>query len=163
MTRILAAATSALAGVLALAACAGDNGGPRPSQVTWAALGDGTYHVSGGQGFDPAAASSLLAVTAQLDRAAGRLVLTLADGSHRTLGFSPRDRSAWQADCVTGAGGPPSSVMCEIADLSPAPLQLETLRFATPLVYAKCSPTRMILADRPDEVSAGAFLILDRP
>ena len=47
----------------------------------------------------------------------------------------------------------------ETADVSPAPLRLESMTFATPLVYAKCGPTRMILSDSLDE--QGAFLIFD--
>jgi hypothetical protein len=46
-----------------------------------------------------------------------------------------------------------------MADLSPAPLRLESLSFLTPLVYAKCTPSRMILANDIYEMST--LLALD--
>ena len=52
-----------------------------------------------------------------------------------------------------------SRALDEVADLSPALLRLESLSFLTPLVYAKCTPTRMILANDVDEMAT--FLVLD--
>ena len=122
-----------------------------------ASLADGTYRARFVGGHDPAEEADLLAITARLDRAAGTLVLTLGDGSQRTLGFAPRPRAQWQPDCRTMA----SMFENEVADLSPAPLQLGSLSFATPLVHAKCGPSRMILADSPAEPAA-VYLILDQ-
>jgi hypothetical protein len=52
-----------------------------------------------------------------------------------------------------------SLALDEVADLSPAPLRLESLTFLTPIVSAKCTPSRMILANDIDGLST--FLALD--
>ncbi len=127
----------ALVAALALAAC---HGGDRVDPVM---LSDGAYRVVSGSGFPPADEARLLAVTAQLDRSGGRLVLTLADGSQLQLDFTPRPRDAWRQDCYAMS----SHASNEVADLSPAPLQVESLTFANPVVFPKCQPGRMILAD----------------
>ena len=119
------------------------------------ALAEGTYRVVFGQGYQAADEARLLAVTARLDRATNQIVFTLADGSQQMLAFSPRPRSQWQPDCFTTS----SHSLDEVADLSPAPLRLESLSFLTPLVYAKCTPSRMILANDIDGMSK--FLALD--
>jgi len=95
----------------------------------------GNYRVVFGQGYEAADEARLLAVTAHLDRATNQLVFYLADGSQQVLAFSPRPRSQWQPDCYT------------VADLSPAPLRLESLTFLNPLVFVKCAPSRMLLAN----------------
>jgi hypothetical protein len=154
---VVAAALSAALSV-ALAGCRAASATPS-ARATEAALADGTYRAVFGAGYAPADEARILAVTAHLDRAAGRLVLTLADGSRRSLAFAPRDRARWHPDCFTGAGGPPSSVLGEVADLSPAPLRLESLTLETPIVYAKCSPRRMVLAGAVGD--AAPFLVLD--
>jgi len=142
---------AALGTALALAACDADE-----DRVYTASLADGTYRVVGGNGFAPADEARLLAVTARLDRANERLVFTMADGSQQTSLFSPRPRDRWQPDCFTTS----SHYSNEVADLSPAPLQIESLTFATPVVFAKCGPRRMILADAPDDESS-VWLALD--
>ncbi len=119
------------------------------------ALAEGTYRVAFGQGYQAADEDRLLAVTARLDRATNHIVFTLANGSQQMLAFSPRPRSQWQPDCRTMS----SRALDEVADLSPAPLQLESLTFVTPIVYAKCTPSRMILANDLDGTST--FLALD--
>ncbi len=136
-----------LVAAVALAAC--DLG--TPERVYPASLESGTYHAVFGEGYAPEDEARVLAITAQLDRTAGTLVFTRFDGSQAVLQFSPRPREEWQPDCYTMA----SHALDEVADLSPAPLQLESLTFATPLVFAKCSPTRMILSDTPDETASG--------
>ena len=118
-------------------------------------LAEGTYRVVFGHGYQAADEARLLAVTARLDRATNQVVFTLADGSQQMLAFSPRPRSQWQPDCRTMS----SRALDEVADLSPAPLRLESLSFLTPLVYAKCTPSRMILANDLDDMST--FLALD--
>jgi hypothetical protein len=107
------------------------------------ALAEGTYRVVFGQGYQAADEARLLAVTAHLDRATNQLVFYLADGSQQVLAFSPRPRSQWQPDCYTMS----RHALDEVADLSPAPLRLESLTFLTPLVFVKCAPSRMILAN----------------
>ena len=119
------------------------------------ALADGTYRVAFGQGYEAADETRLLAITARLDRATNQLVFTLADGSKQVLAFSARPRSQWQPDCRTMS----TYALDEVADLSPAPLRLESLSFLTPLVYAKCTPSRMILANDTNGIST--FLALD--
>jgi hypothetical protein len=119
-------------------------------------LAEGTYGVAYGQGLPAADEAALLAVTAKLDRTAGQLVFTMADGSQQTLAFAPRPIEQWQGDCATMSG----HALDEVADLSPAPLRLESLSFATPLVFAKCGPARMILADTLDP-SATTWLAFD--
>jgi hypothetical protein len=118
-------------------------------------LADGAYRVSFGQGYAASDEARLLAMTARLDRASSRLVFTLADGTEQVLTFSPRPRSKWMPDCYTMS----SHVLDEVADLAPAPLQLESLIFATPIVFAKCGPSRMILAS--DGGQETTFLALD--
>jgi hypothetical protein len=118
-------------------------------------LAEGTYRVAFGQGYPAADEARLLTVTARLDRATNQVVFTLADGSQQVLAFSPRPRSQWQPDCRTMS----SRALDEVADLSPAPLRLESLSFLTPLVHAKCTPSRMILANDVDETST--FLAFD--
>jgi hypothetical protein len=135
----------ALAAGLALLACGVH---VEDEQVTTAALSDGTYRAVFGGGYAPADEAAVLAVTAQLRRADGRLVLTMANGSQQALAFSPRPRQRWQPDCFTMGG----HALDEVADLSPAPLHVESLTFATPVVFAKCGPQRMILADSPGAV-----------
>ncbi len=147
---------TAIVGALAAAACSGSGNGNHLTVYTTAELASGTYRATGAAGYAPADEAKVLAITAQLDRTAGQLVFTLADGSRKTLAFSPRPRDAWQPDCFTMT----SHVLDEVADLSPAPLQLESLAFATPLVFAKCGPRRMILADAPDG-SSSSWLSMD--
>jgi hypothetical protein len=119
-------------------------------------LADGEYRVVFGRGYEAADEARILAVTARLDRSANQIVFTLADGSHQVLVFSPRPRSQWQPDCFTLS----SHSLDEVADLSPAPLRLESLTFLTPVVYAKCTTGRMILADDAGPGST-PFLALD--
>ena len=94
-------------------------------------------------------------MTARLERATNQIAFTLANGAQQMLAFSPRPRSQWQPDCRTMS----SRALDEVADLSPAPLQLESLSFVTPIVYAKCTSSRMILANDIDDLST--FLALD--
>lgn len=118
---------------------------------------EGTYRVSFGA-YPPAERARFEAVTARLDRAAGQVVFTMADGSQQVLAFTPRPRGEWRADCYTMA----SHHLVEVADLSPAPLQIESLTFETPLVFAMCSRTRMILANAlPDPDLGSVHLGLD--
>jgi hypothetical protein len=119
------------------------------------ALAAGPYRVASGGGYQASDEPLFLATTARLDRAASRLVLTLADGSERSLGFAPRPEERWLADCYTMA----SHTLSEVADITPAPLDLYSLHLATPVAYAKCSPNRMILANAPGDEST--FLVLD--
>lgn len=135
-----------------LAGCGEERGSLKEYPV---ALAEGTYRVVFGQGYQAADEARLLAVTARLDRATNQIVFTLGDGSQQMLAFSPRPRSQWQPDCFTIS----SHNLDEVADLSPAPLRLESLSFLTPLVYAKCTPSRMILANDIDGMST--FLALD--
>lgn len=132
--RALAAATGGLA-LASILACGAE-------QVFVDVLADGTYRVSSGT-YPPDERDRLEAVTARLDRAAGQVVFTMADGSRQTFAFAPRPRSEWHTDCYTMA----SHHLVEVADLSPAPLQIESLTFETPTVFAMCTETRMILAN----------------
>ncbi len=142
MSRPLAAA---LLGA-ALAACIDPN-----YTVYTAKLSDGTYQVvTLGQ---PPAVEGM---TARLDRAAGRLTFTLADQTVVETTFTPRPSTQWHGDCTTMA----SHFQDEVADLAPAPLALGPLSFPTPLVFAKCSPDRMILAS--DLTEQGTLLVLER-
>ncbi len=139
MPRPAAIATWAL--VLALiAAC-----GSKDRQPYTVMLAEGTYHAINGIGLPAGEEARLLSVTARLDRQNGQIVFTLADGSQRALLFSPRPRDEWGVGCPTMS----SWAVDEVADLAPAPLQLESLTFATPVVYAICDPTLMILANGP--------------
>ncbi len=135
-----------------LAGC-GDQG--RGQDEYPVALAQGTYRVAFGQGYPVEDEARLLAVTAHLDRATNQIAFDLADGSRQVLAFTPRPTSQWQPDCFTMS----SHSLDEVADLSPAPLRLESLSFATPLVYAKCTPARMILANAAGEAST--FLAFD--
>lgn len=114
-------------------------------QITLVTISNGTYRAAFGQGYLPADGSKVLAVRATLDRAASRLVFTMADGSQQTLTVSFRPRSQWQADCYTMS----NHTLNEVADLSPAPLQIESMSFATPVVFPKCSARRLILSGAP--------------
>jgi hypothetical protein len=126
-------------------------------EVPTASLADGTYHVIDIVGsVQPGEEANLLAMSARLNRAAGTLVLTLADGTQRTLTFAPRRRSSWRSDCFTMA----SHIDNEVADLSPAPLALGSLTFASPVAYPKCSEGRILLSAEPDEVPP--LIVLDR-
>ncbi|HEX9051139.1 MAG TPA: hypothetical protein VF841_11465 [Anaeromyxobacter sp.] len=126
-------------------------------EVPAVSLSSGTYRAVYGAGYAPGDEARVLAITATLDRAALRLVFTLADASRVELALAPRAPERWQPDCYTMT----SHVLEEVADLSPAPLQLESMTFATPLVFAKCGPGRMILADTTDEASATTWLAFD--
>jgi hypothetical protein len=119
------------------------------------AIPEGTFRVAFGQGFSPEDEARLLAVTARVDRVAGQVVFTMADGSQQVLALSPRPRSEWQPACFTMS----SHSLNEVADLSPAPLKLESLTFLTPVAFAYCSPTRMVLANDPRILSV--FLAFD--
>jgi hypothetical protein len=124
-------------------------------RVDLVALSDGTYRVVFGQGYQAADESRLLAMTATLDRATSRLVFTMADGSKQWLSVAFSPRSGWHPDCFTMS----SHSLNEVATLAPAPLQLESLTFATPVVYAMCDPNRMILSNAPG--ASTPFLALD--
>lgn len=127
------------------------------SQIEYTAiLADGSYRAKFGGGYDPADEPSLLAITAHLDNAGKELVFYLADGSQQTATFSSRPRSQWQKDCYTIA----SHSLDEVADLSPAPLQLvKSLTFNSPLAFAKCAPERMIITD--DYSDGSKFIAFD--
>lgn len=120
-----------------------------------AVLAEGTYRVVFGRGYEQADEARFLAVTAQLDRAAGEITFMLSDGSHQTLSFTPRPESEWPVDCVTMK----DQARDEIADLAPAPLVIETLTFTTPVVYAKCCSNWMVVANGFGEQET--FLRLD--
>jgi hypothetical protein len=147
--------TLALALVL-LAPCAAEplTRQPRPSEPQ--ELAAGTYKVAYGIGVPADAEKRLLAATATLDRNGKLLTLTLQDGTRTVLTFAPRPRDQWKNDCYTMN----SYVPCEVADLAPGPLKLDALTFSTPRVTAKCSSSRMILADNDSE--AGPLLVFDR-
>lgn len=145
-----------IAAAFALAAIAACTDTTR-EDVQAVSLASGTYRAAYGAGYAPADEARVLAITATLDRAALRLVFTLADASQVEVAFAPRPAEQWQPDCYTMT----SHVLDEVAELSPAPLQLESLTFATPLVFAKCGPGRMILADTTDEASATTWLAFD--
>jgi hypothetical protein len=119
------------------------------------AIREGTYRVAFGQGYSPADEARLLALTARVDRIGGQVMFTMADGSQQVLTFSPRPRSERQPACFTMS----SHSLNEVADLSPAPLRLESLTFLTPVAFAYCAPTRMIVAD--DEGNPSVFLAFD--
>jgi hypothetical protein len=118
-------------------------------------LSEGTYRVVFGQGYPPADEARLLAITAHLDRASGLLVFSLANGSQQSLTFVPRPQSGWFSDCYTMV----SHALNEVADLAPAPLQLESMSFVTPVVYPRCTAQRMILSNAPGNETT--FLALD--
>lgn len=146
---------TAVLAALALAGCESEEPRPGPREYR-VALAEGTYRVAYGRGYDPVDEARFLAVTAQLDRAAGEITFTLSDGSHQTLRFTPRPESEWWADCATMK----DYARDEVADLSPAPLVIETLTFTAPIVYAKCISEWMIVTGAhggPDD----PFLRLD--
>ncbi len=137
--------------IVALLVIAGCSGSEK-AQEHPVSLPDGSFRVAFVMGAPAADEARLLAMTARLDRTAGRLLLDLSDGSQRSLTVTFRPRSAWWTDCYTMS----SHTLDEVADLAPAPLELEGLVFATPLIFAKCSPERMILADEgPGDGDAG--------
>jgi hypothetical protein len=148
--------TRGIAAAFALAAIAACTDATH-EEVQAVSLSSGTYRAAYGAGYAPADEARVLAITATLDRAALRLVFTLADASRVEVAFAPRPPGQWKPDCYTMT----SHVLDEVAELSPAPLQLESLTFATPLVFAKCRPERMILADTTDEASATTWLAFD--
>lgn len=119
------------------------------------AIPDGTFRVAFVGGIPEAERGALLAVTARVERASARLVLALGDGTEQVLAAAFRPRSRWEKGCYTMA----SHSLNEVADLSPAPLQLGTVNFATPLVYAYCSRSRLMLADAYG--GDGPFLAFD--
>lgn len=129
-----------LAALLLLAACGGRN--PDRFEVR-AMMAEGNFKLAYGHGYAPADEAAILRITARLERSAGRLVFTLADGSQRTLTFAPRPPSQWKPDCFTMN----SHILCEVADLAPGNLRLESMNFSSPLAFAKCDPNRIILAN----------------
>lgn len=117
-------------------------------------ISNGTYRAVFAKGYLPTDEAKVLAVVATLDRAAGRLVFTMADGSRQTVTASFRPQSQWHADCPTMDG----RALNEVADLSPAPLRIESMSFATPVVVPKCAAGRLILSAAPgDETTFIAF------
>lgn len=145
--------TPGLGVALLLLSCGGGSG--FADREILATLAEGNYRCTSAHGHLATEEARLLAVTARLDRAAGTLVLTLADGSRRTLQFSPRPRDRWKIDCQTMN----SHIREETADISPQPLLMESLSFPTPVAYAKCAATRMILSNGADDLSQ--YLVLD--
>lgn len=137
--------------LLAVAAC-GLFDGEREDPV---AIPDGTFRVVDVVGVPEADRAPLLAITARVVRATGQLVFTLADSSRLTAAMAFRPKSGWERACPTMS----SHSLNEVADLSPAPLQLGAVTFATPLVYVYCSPSRLILSDAFS--GAGPFLVFD--
>jgi hypothetical protein len=129
---------------------------PEDTEAT-AELADGTYKASYGHNYLPEDEQKILAITATLDRVGQKLVFTTQDGAQMILVFTPRDTSQWRGDCYTMD----SHVLDEIADLTPAPLQLESMTFNTPVVYAKCSSKRMILTTNLEEESSSPWLVFD--
>lgn len=125
-------------------------------QETEARLEDGTYAVVNGAGWAAADEARVRAIRARIDRAQSRVVFTLADGSEQTVTLAPRPRARWKGDCATMT----SLVFDEVADLSPAPLRLGSLAFTAPVLYPKCGPTRIIVAN--DGSDAEPWLALDR-
>lgn len=137
--------------------CSGSEDQNTP-KVTKAQLATGTYKVSYGFNYAPVDEQKILAITANLDRPSQQLVLTMQDGTKRTLSFTPRNESQWIGDCATMG----SYVLDEVADLTPVSLQLESMTFNTPIAYAKCSPNRMILSNTTSESdSSSPVLVFD--
>jgi len=95
-------------------------------------------------------------IIAEVDRKSETVVFTLADGSKKTLNIAPRPKEKWQGDCATMN----SSVLCEVADLSPGSLELASLTFKAPLLYAKCSRERLIVSEMP--LNSGPFIAFNR-
>ena len=127
-------------------------------RVTKAQLANGTYRVSYGFNYTTADEQKILAIIANLDRSSNQLTFSMQDGTQKIFSFTPRDESQWQADCRTMS----SYVLDEVADLAPAPLQLESMVFNTPLVFAKCGPNRMILSITTSQSdSSSPVLIFD--
>jgi hypothetical protein len=126
---------------LSLSACSSD---PEMTE-TKAQLSDGKYAVAFGDGFAKADEQDILGITAEVNRSSAQVVFTLADGTASTFTWAPRSEDTWPGDCATMN----SAVKGEVADLSPAPVELLSLKLDTPVVYAKCSPTRMILTNNP--------------
>jgi hypothetical protein len=144
----------AFAGLLLFAGLAGcGDGGDKVDPVT---ISDGFYAVIGGRGYLASDEAKVLAVTARLDRTAGSLVLTMADGSQQALTISFRPQGEWRADCYTMN----SHSLNELAELSPAPLQVESMSFARPVVFPKCNAQRLILSSAPGDEAY--YLALDR-
>jgi hypothetical protein len=139
---------------LLLASCGGRHteGGAIPISMS-----AGAYKVAYGQGYAAADETAILKITARLDRSAGRMSFTLADGSQRTLLFSPRPASQWKPDCYTMN----SHLLCEVADLSPGSLQLESMTFSAPVVYAKCDSNRIILTHSATDETVSLVFILN--
>lgn len=144
-----AAMTRLVAGVLAVALLGGCPWGWERSAHE-VLLADGAYAVN-----DPGQPDEVRAITALVDRAAGRITFTLSDGSRRTAAFTPRPKAEWLGACAAMAG----YTLDEVSDLSPAPLALGPLTFQTPLVFPMCSTDRFILAD---DLSGVTGLVFDR-
>ncbi len=124
--------------------------------VTEAQLANGTYKVSYGFNYPAADEQKILAITANLDRTSNQLTFSMQDGTQKVLSFTSRDKSQWQGDCRTMG----SYVLDEVADLAPAPLQLESMVFNIPLVFAKCGPNRMILSITTSQIDSSAPVLI---
>jgi hypothetical protein len=123
--------------------------------VSRAELAGGTYSVTYVHGVPAAEEAWFRAMTARFDRVQRRLALTFQDGSNLTLNCTSRPATMWKRDCFTLG----SYVKSEVVDLSPAPLTLGSVRLSTPLIYAKCSSTRMILSSLLEE--GGPSIVFD--
>ncbi len=143
---------------LSLLSCTSDSQNQNTPKATKAQMANGTYKVSYGFNYAAADEQKILAITANLDRITNQITFSMQDGSQKALSFTPRDESQWQGDCATMS----SYVLDEVADLTPVPLQLESMVFSTPLVFAKCSPNRMILSITTSETNSSTpALIFD--
>jgi hypothetical protein len=135
-----------------LSACSSD---PEVTVIK-AQISDGKYAVAFGDGFALEDEQDIRAIRAEVNRSAGQVVFTLADGTAKTFVFKPRPEDQWMGDCAAMG----TYVNDEVADLSPAPVELLSLKLDTPVVYAKCSPERMILTK--SLAQEGPALVFDR-
>jgi hypothetical protein len=117
-------------------------------------LTDGTYAATAVHGHDPADEAKLRSVTAALDLGAGTVTLRLADGTQRVLEVTPR--AGWISACPTMS----SHARLQAADLSPAPLQVESMTFVAPMIQTYCWSGRLLLSDDPP--SQDFMLVFDR-
>jgi len=142
----------------ALASAAACSSADQAPIVTPVAIADGRYVVVGSQGFPPADQPLLQQVGLTVDMAAGTALLWTSAPGPIWLTVASRPQDGWKADCFTMAG----HALDEVADLSPAPLPIESLAFSAPVLYPKCAADRLILADGTDaEQAGGALLVLD--
>lgn len=114
------------------------------SMDRWAEVEAGRYVVVRDQGATSIAVREVQGL--EIDRASGRMVFTLVDGSEIATSFVSRDRVEWPAGCPANL----QSTRMEVLEIAEDALSLGSTTFDQPVLVRDCPPDPVRLVLRED-------------